>query len=267
MRYYLAGGGSCGNLKKFWDMDLYLVDIKSRLYCLDGLKLKDINSLESFYYLKDNNNFNKFIPHFGSFLLDSGAFTFLKQKNSIDWDNYLNQYAEFINKYNINLFFELDIDPIVGLTKVEQMRNKLEQLTGKKPIPVWHKNRGKQYFIEMCKNYPYVALGGIALKEIPKNIFEPLFTWFVNTAHKYNSKIHGLGYTSLQGLKKYKFDSVDSTSWLQGNRGGFLFIFDPTKGDFNKIISPTQKRAKSTEVAIHNFKEWVKFSKYAKIYL
>lgn len=268
MMIYLAGIFSAHNTKKeiINRMNVYLVNPATRPYCLMAINPQDVNVLESYYYLKKNEQVMPLIQKCNSFLLDSGAFTFIKNNhNKIDWDIYLGKYAEFINQYDIKLFFELDIDPIVGLEKVEQMREKLKSLTGKTPIPVWHKNRGKQYFVDMCKTYPYIALGGIALKEIPRKQFESFFPWFIATAHENNAKIHGLGYTSIDGLKKYNFDSVDSTRWLHGNVGGYLYLFEPHQMAMKQILN--KGRMKSKEGAIHNFREWVKFGKYAKIYL
>lgn len=148
---------------------------------------------------------------------------------------------------------------------MEYYRNMLEGLTGKKPIPVWHKSRGKQYFIDMCKSYPYVALGGIASKEIPRDIYEKAFPWFIKTAHQYGAKIHGLGYTSIEGIHKYHFDSVDSTAWVYGNRGGYLYRFNPSTGNFDKYKKSGRLRPR--EAAMFNFREWVKFLKYADLNL
>lgn len=287
MKIYLAGGIS-GNLFPFWKlyltgtenkkflfdtMKLYLAGTESRSYLLDKENerineieyLNNINILESFYYLMKNPQMIKMVNKFGGFLLDSGAFTFIQgnHKEKIDWENYLEQYAEFINKYDIKLFFELDIDSIVGLKEVERLRDKLEYLTKKKSIPVWHKNRGKDYFIWMCKNYPYVALGGIAIKEIPLNIFETSFPWFIRIAHENGAKIHGLGYTGITKLKQYHFDSVDSTAWLYGNRSGYIYKFNPQTGLMDKI-EKKGFRLKHKESAFNNFNEWVKFSKYAE---
>lgn len=300
MRIYLAGGGT-GNLYAFFlelakvylagnngkkgilagshivkdkhqikeAMKVYLAGSESRPYIFDRIdEIKDAKILESFYYLQKDERIMALNDKFGDFLLDSGAFTFIQNTQSqIDWDSYIERYAEFINKYEIQLFFELDIDSIVGLDKVEYYRNKLEQLTGKHPIPVWHKNRGKDYFIRMVEEYPYVAIGGIVTEEIPKESYEKLFPWFIQTAHRKGVKIHGLGYTGVANLKKYHFDSVDSTAWLYGNRGGYLYIFNPSTGLIDKIPCKDNQRLNSRAAAVHNFAEWVKFSKYAEIYL
>lgn len=250
-------------------MKIYLAGDNGKKNILENIYrnnnfLKDVNILESFYYLKKNEEFMGIIKYCNSFLLDSGAFTFLQgnHKEKIDWDKYVEDYAVFINRHDVKLFFELDIDSIVGLAEVERLRKKLEYLTKKKPIPVWHKSRGKDYFIKMCEEYPYVALGGIVIKEIPRNIYEKVFPWFINEAHKRGVKIHGLGYTSIANLKKYRFDSVDSTAWLYSNRGGYIYKFNPNTGSMEKQ-SKEGCRLKAREGAVNNFLEWVKFSIYA----
>lgn len=263
-------------------MDIYLVNPTSRPYTIEanpslslcspslGSDRKsvtyDINVLESYYYVRQNKTIDRLLPYINKFLLDSGAFTFLSNSETSkpDWDRYIEEYADYINSRGIKLFFELDIDRVVGLREVERLRAKLERLTGLRPIPVWHKNRGKEYWLRMIKEYPYVALGGIAIQEIRRNRFETFFPWFINTAHESDVKIHGLGYTSLSGLRRYHFDSVDSTAWIHGNRGGYLYRFNAQKGEMDKINPPEGKRLSSKAAALHNFNEWVKFMQYAK---
>jgi hypothetical protein len=220
------------------------------------------NRLASFFYIKDEEFL---INRFNNFILDSGAFTFMiKQNGSVKWDEYIEKYAEFINRTNINNFFELDIDSIVGLSEVERLRDKLETLTSKKCIPVWHKSRGKEYWLKMVKNYDYVAIGGIVTREIKPSQY-PYFTYLLEEARKENCKVHGLGFTNLEGLKKYPFYSVDSTAWLSGNKFGAVYFFNGET--MEKQNKKEGQRIKTNETAIHNFSEWVKFSKYADKYL
>lgn len=200
-----------------------------------------LNILETYYYLQNNKEFPRLIGNFQNFLLDSGAFTFMSGAGVVNFDKYVEGYAAFIKKWNVKNFFELDIDSVVGIKEVERLREKLERLSGRKPIPVWHKSRGKEYFVEMCKNYPYVAIGGIVTKEIPINKYEKLFPWFVKTAHKYGCKIHALGYTNIRGLHTYHFDSVDSTAWLYGNMSGSIYKFNAKNGTMDKTKAPKGK--------------------------
>lgn len=221
-------------------------------------KAANINILMSFYYIDDV--VVRLIPRFKNFMLDSGAFTYLISGKHVDWDEYVSRYIAFIKEHKIEKFFELDIDPLIGYEKVKKIRQRIEHETGKQCIPVWHRSRGKEEFFRMCNEYPYVALGGIAVKEI-KRTEHKYFPWFINEAHKRKAKIHGLGYTNLEGLKKYHFDSVDSSAWTAGNRFGFIYKFNGKK--MNKYPKPKGYRVKPKETAINNFVEWVKFSEYA----
>lgn len=219
----------------------------------------DFYRLESFYNITKKEE--KEIEKYSDFLLDSGAFTFMQNKSkSENWDDYLERYANFIKRHNIEKFFELDIDNVVGYKKVKQLRKKLEEKTNKKSIPVWHKNRGQKEFVKLCKKYNYIAIGGIVSGEIKKKDYK-YFDWFINIAHKYNTKIHALGLTSYKQIKKYKFDSVDSTAWMYGNLGGYLYKFNGQ--EIIKIDRPKDKKIKNKKTAKNNFKEWVKFQKYA----
>ena len=286
MDIYLAGGIS-GNCKPMWtemitaermgNLDIYLAGTNGRRWCVDlylaanweGVgkayipkeKMIGLSILESFYYADGWTEWA--IPYMKNFMLDSGAFTFMtSHKGKVDWNDYLRRYADFINKNNVQLFFELDVDSVTGYKKVLEMRKFLERETGKQPIPVWHKSRGKEEFLKMCDEYKYVAIGGIVSKEITRHEYK-YFPWFINEAHKRGCKIHGLGFTNLEGIKKYHFDSVDSTSWTTGNRFGAIYRFNGTTMEkYDK--KEGQRLADSRAVAIHNFNEWVKFQKYAE---
>lgn len=247
MKLYLAGG----NIGYKWAGDYNENIILNKPYIL-----------ESYFYVKQHGEWiTKLRPFFKNFLLDSGAFTYLNgAKANVNWDLYIEQYADFINKHNIDLFIELDIDSVVGLKEVERLRIKLENLTNKKCIPVWHKSRGLEYWKKMVNEYSYVAIGGIVTQEIKRNEYD-VFYHLLKIARENNCKVHGLGFTNLEGLKKYKFYSVDSTAWLYGNRGGFLYKFN---GESIIKISRKGLRLKGREGAIHNFNEWIKFSQYAE---
>lgn len=288
MKIYLAGGVT-GNLISFWKeaMKIYLAGTYSRPFVIEeSMKLylagitpfgKDTytNSiienkryiLESFYYIKkDNEWIMKMRPFFKDFLLDSGAFTFMNNGGKgLKWDLYVEQYAEFINKHDIKLFFELDIDSIVGIKEVERLRKKLEILTNKQCIPCWHKSRGIEYWEKMANEYSYIAVGttpqGLKSDGTTREKLLTIIPTLLKIAKHNNCKVHGLGFTNLEGLKKYPFYSVDSTAWLYGNRGGFLYQF--TGNGIGKIQSK-EKRLIGKPAAIHNFNEWVKFSKYAE---
>jgi hypothetical protein len=279
MKIYLAGAGTWYNKEL---MKIYFAGFKP-WYSPNINEYDNIIEeqkpyvLDSFYSIWAKSSkesadrwLTKLLPKFKGFMLDSGAFTFMNakeqrlKKGKMNWDNYIKEYAEFINKYNIDLFFELDIDSIVGINKVEEYRKVLEKLTNKKSIPVWHRSRGLDCWRKMVKEYDYVAIGGLVTKEIKRSEFD-IFNTLLKIAAKNNCKVHGLGFTNLLGLMKYKFYSVDSTSWLYGNKVGFLYQFQYDK--MGKIEKEKLQRIKYQNVAYHNFREWLKFSKYAELNL
>lgn len=220
--------------------------------------------LESFYYTDDDTE--RLLPLFGDFLLDSGAFTFMQNsKTRLNWEEYIERYAIFINRNNIEKFFELDIDSIVGYDKVLEYRKRLEHLTNKQVIPVWHKSRGIKEFQRTCDEYPYVAIGGIVSKEIKPEQYR-LLPAMIQEAHKRKAKIHGLGFTSLSWLPKCHFDSVDSTAWTTGNRFGFVYQFNG-KTMIKHDVPKGKRLADSRKVALINYTEWIKFQKYAETHL
>lgn len=216
--------------------------------------------LESFYYADADTE--RLLPYYGDFLLDSGAFTFMmSSKNHVVWEEYIERYANFINRNNVKKFFELDIDSVVGYPKVLEYRKRLEKLTNKSVIPVWHKSRGIDEYKRMCDEYDYVAIGGIVAKEIKPEQYGA-FPMLIAEAHRRKAKIHGLGFTSLEWLPKCHFDSVDSAAWTAGNRFGFIYQFNG-KTMIKHNVPKGKRLADSKKVAEINYLEWLKFQRYA----
>lgn len=250
----------------FYSMRIFLAGVESAVgWAIKQDNLNGVSILQSFYYT--NDRIASLIPSLGDFLLDSGAYTFIAgcHGKEIIWEEYADRYADFVNRHHIEKFFELDIDSIVGYQRVKELRNRIEKATGKQSIPVWHKSRGWEVYIRECQEYPYVSLGGIAIKELSKKDYSA-FPAIIAEAHKWGAKIHGLGFTQLALLPRYHFDSVDSTSWNTGNRFGYLYEFDGKT--MQKHVAPLGKRLSDARaVALHNFTEWVKFQRYAEVHL
>ena len=214
--------------------------------------------LESFYYADADTE--RLLPYYGDFMLDSGAFTFMENTSiKHDWDEYTERYADFINRNKVQKFYELDIDSVVGYDRVKVLRRKLERLTGKQSIPVWHICRGLEEFDRMCDEYGYVSIGSNSQND-------KAMPWFIQKAHSKGCKIHGLGYTKLTQLHKMHFDSVDSTAWTTGNRFGYLYYWDGQR--MQKRDAPKGHRiGDSRAAALHNYTEWIKFQKWAERHL
>lgn len=218
--------------------------------------------LDSFFYMKERQ-----MPSFlqaKDLLVDSGAFTFLNSNIvNLDLTDYIDKYIKFINNFKIRHYFELDVDSVKNLKYVETVRRELENQTGVKPIPVWHKSRGVNYFKDMCEEYKYVAIGGIVTKEIKPKEYSKLIP-LVNYAHKKGVKVHGLGFTRFKDLKRIHFDSVDSSSWSSGARFGKAYQFNSHTGVMGTLDLPEDKKLKWSSLNRHNIREWTKFQNWAE---
>lgn len=240
------------------DMKLFLATPSTLSGQGDFLKDMALNNdlyiLESFFYI--NNFVTKHISLFKSFLLDSGAFTFMNTPQKIDYKQYARKFIDFINQNDIKHFFELDIDLLIGYEETLKLRKFIEQETNKRTIPVFHKTRGLKEWEKMCEEYNYVAIGTIGEYRTHPEILKHL----LRIARKYKAKVHGLGFTSLTKLHEYDFYSVDSTSWNCGNRFGTVYKFTGT--GLQVVHKPAGTRVKTYDVLKHNFNEWAKFQKY-----
>lgn len=211
-------------------MRIYLAGTETASPLLKEIKPRYV--LATFYSLRTQSksrqkiiNYINSDEHCKGFLLDSGAFTFFSagtRKTENEWLRYADEFAEFITANNIKKYFELDIDVLTGIEFVEKIRSRIESRTGVQSIPVWHIERGWNYFKRMCDEYNYVALGGLVHNSNLRQI-EKMMPYMVNYAHENNTEIHGLGYTALEKALRFGFDSVDSTSWLSGGRFGQIY--------------------------------------------
>lgn len=231
-------------------------------------ELKRAFVLQSFYYMTDNNYFAKNHSKCANFLLDSGIFSLVYGAKKVEindkfFKNYCDKYADFIKTHNIQHYFELDLDALIGEKGVLKLRDRLEARAGRQSIPVWHINRRKEGFLRDL-DHDYVAVGGLVnCRGKGRKVLKPLFPWLIDTAHEHGSAIHGLGYTVIPELDAnvYRWDSVDSTSWVLGTIGGIIFTFK--NGRLIKNVKPKDKHFTSTVQARNlSFVAWNAYAEY-----
>lgn len=229
------------------------------------MKFYDFYRLDSFLTVKGSEDE---IHRFKGYMLDSGAFSFIMgtaAASKIDWERYAREYANFVKFNNIPLYVELDIDEYLGLDEVERLRGILTKQVGWSPLPVWHVNRGYDYWLKMVTDYDYVCFGSFLSEALdPKKFI--YIKQFLNDAEKKDCKVHGLGFTRGDWMQKLPFYSVDSSSWSAGVRFGLYSKFENGKIVMHK--KPPGTRIKNRRaLAMHDFKEWLKFARYAERYL
>ena len=255
-------------------MKLYLAAVAETIHqqCNEILyKARPPYVLESYFYLKtmEGEWIMDYLKsaHCKSYMIDSGAFTFMSVKVNhrptiSQLDRYLEEYIKFVNKHDVKLFFELDVDSILGIKSVESFRAKLEHGTGKQCIPVWHKSRGKAEFLRLIQEYDYVGIGGIVSKEIPSSRVD-ILSWFVDKGHEYDCKVHILGGNpKVWSTGASRADSVDNTSWNSPVRYGKQYPRFESGTIKTYKVSTRFKTGMRVEIETYLLNEWSKYARY-----
>ena len=223
--------------------------------------------LQTFFSMGKNeiDLMNRFIDRRGvdNFILDSGAFSLFNGVKKLTYQTlkkYIDEYCEFIIKYKITQFLEMDIDVIIGYEQVIKINKYIENKVGVKPIYVHHTiTRTQDDLINSMKDNEYIFWGGIAgagkvdIKKCQS---------FVNEAFSHNCKVHMLGYTPLNLNEIKNLYSCDSSSWTMGGRAGSIFQFTNDKMETYKMDN--KKRITFYELNNHNFNQWLKYQSYLK---
>lgn len=198
----------------------------------------------SYYYLRGQKRdlIKDVYEHTKSIIVDSGAHTFFSEADNGDPnsglsasmcrkktrtkqtpDEYFDGYIKWLEiwKDKINYFVELDIGELVGQKKVLLWRRMFEERgLLHKCITVFHP-RVMTYrdYLEDIKNSKsrYVALEGDRLhrKSLP-------YTQLIEPAYAEGVRVHGFAIVKPKIINSSPFYSVDSSSWLAGERYGTL---------------------------------------------
>ena len=231
----------------------------------------DFNRLDSFFVIRNHKYLQSTLKLHPRTILDSGAFTFMmdhahgKQKKRVSLDSFTDHYIDFINHFDSQLFFEMDVDMICGYAKVLSLRRRIENRTGKACIPVFHMSRGFADWKAMCRDYKYISLG-IGGKDVSYTNIDA-YRRFNDSAAEVGCKVHALGVTGSTVLEKVPFYSVDSSSWTCGCR--FRQYHKFVNG---RVVNMHEgldgKRVLDWQgLHVHNLRQWIQFSKYAELYL
>ena len=232
----------------------------SEIYHSDSIIKKfKTNVLCSYYYLHKKESELENVKKLGnSILIDSGAFSFANKNETTNFDIYIYDYRKFIKKNDSTIFkgfFELDIGKLISYSKVKEYRENLFEVTDK-IIPVWHKYLGKDEFKLMCKEYKYIAIGGVVHGEIQKDELAP----YLKHAIKKGVKLHCLGLGDRKYLDKLPFYSTDTLTYnraMRGRRARF-------QGTNHKItyIQKGSLKEKQDSYALYDWIYGVKFNNH-----
>lgn len=168
-------------------------------------------------------------------MLDSGAFSAWTKGKHID----LQEYIKYIksNSDVIDLFFNLDVIPgqkgqRVDTKEIEQaaqasfINYQIMRKSGLHPIPVFHHGEDEKWLHKMLDaGADYIGIGGIVGRstEIRRDWLDRVFTLLTDNSGRPIVKIHGLGMSSFELLRRYPWTTCDATSWaMQAAYGSIL---------------------------------------------
>ena len=159
-------------------------------------------------------------------IIDSGAFSVWNKGEEIDIDDYL---KFCLNKSKEYTFVNLDVIPPRGSSKkdiekcIEQGYENYIYLNDKLPnvMPVYHSGENLSWMKKYMDHTDYIGVGfGNNRHEKDRRVFLNEVFSITQTEHK----VHGLGYSSFEGLTIFPFYSVDSISYKGFNVRGDRFL-------------------------------------------
>lgn len=178
------------------------------------------------------------------FFLDSGAFTYWMKWQSDQarlppQDEYIRRFFEYIDQYGERYcrIAEPDLD-LAGVVTAYQVRDWREEMLNRWPhlniCPVWHHTRGREEWSHYCRDQRIrtmcIGSGGETSNGTMRRM--------VMEAHAQGKPVHGFAMTKLRMLQSVPFDSVDSTSWVMGQKFGTMYVFK----DNRFIVMPSDQK-------------------------
>jgi hypothetical protein len=156
-------------------------------------------------------------------MIDSGAYSARTVGTSID----LMEYIAFIKRNEVDAYINLDIIPdshrpeLIEQAAAASYRNQQAmKAAGLTPIPVFHQGE-RFYWLErmLADGERYIALAPAKGRD-PRHWLDDVFTLLSDSKGQPLVKVHGLGITTHKLLRRYRWTSVDSSTWIKQSRVG-----------------------------------------------
>lgn len=148
--------------------------------------------------------------HFRDWVLDSGAFSAHSKGEVIDLQAYIDKCRELLETDpSLSEVYALDVigDWRGTVRNTEEMWRQ-----GIPAIPAFHIGSPLDVLQALAKDYPKIALGGVARIRDKQRI-----AWAQQCfANVWPKRIHGFGFASEKAMMTLPFHSVDATSWEMG---------------------------------------------------
>ena len=195
---------------------------------------------------------NKEIPKLETFL-DSGAFSAHAQNKPINLKEYICYVKK--NKNKVEAYAGLDV---IGNPEETWNNHLIMKKANLEPLAVFHVGSDFKW-LEKMKNEPYIGLGGM----VPYSTNSLLLMKWLRKCFSIippETKVHGFGMTNPKIIEKFPFYSVDSTSWLAGNRYKTMYQF--SKGRMRTTTVEGFRALHYKKIMEWNLIQWKKYADY-----
>jgi hypothetical protein len=191
-----------------------------------------------YYRTRDLDAFLGGLPARPQVFVDSGAYSAGTQGAHIE----LVDYVAFLKRWEhwIDVFANLDQVSYLGRHPTDDAvatltnQRRMEDMLGKRPIPVFHAGEDFDYLDGYCADHDYVALGGMASNAPAGSVVRWVIKCF-RTAERTGTRFHGFGQTRKPLLTAAPWYSVDSSSWGSGHRYGGVVLWDGRRHEFVQV--------------------------------
>jgi hypothetical protein len=206
-----------------------------------------INLLFSYAFIRKNRKMWELLETVDDgvcLMMDSGAFTAYRSGNPIDLD----EYMAACKRLHSSLWAYVQLD-VIGNHEASRVNLAKMADAGLKPMPVLTVDAPVTDVVEMAKvnNHLCVAGGATEATEWYGPRIEHVWR-----ALDGDCRLHGLGFTRGPVVARTKVASVDSSTYKEGARFGFLVDFDWAKG-FRRM-----RIAKLLKTPFHEMPGWVR---------
>lgn len=170
---------------------------------------------------------------------DSGAYSAATLGATIDRAD----YAAWLKDWQHLVTTAATLD-VIGDHAATQRNTLAIENMGLSVLPVFHTGTPWDRLHELCKQYGYVALGGmVPYAKEPDQVVRWLIKCF-RIGQEYGTVFHGFGQTRFKTIAALPFYSVDSSAWGSGSRYGSIALWDERRARLVSVQAsdPAQAR-------------------------
>lgn len=174
-------------------------------------------------------------------MFDSGVYTKVNAKSG-NYDHVtLNNYIKYLQPYKHHYEYYANYDEDFTSNGFRKNLQNMQRMKFAKlnPFPVVHDYFMREINEYLDKEYDFIALGGVRVPGLNgQQRTEKHIKHAMSHIPTDKVKTHLFGASSYKLLAEYPFYSCDSSSWVQNNRYGFVFIWNQ---DINNREDKTEK--------------------------